>query len=285
MRMSFQYATCSTSKTKLPLDSVEESNTLPALDPTVFRSHRSSFGPSPVPELKRQRPDLFADSTKNDFCANIYHHLLQRSLIDFLARVYRASWKTEPLLVNLGSIGFGRYGGVPSGGIDASQTVLRTPDLDNILDGNFFSRIHIWPSQQLCLPPGSKMAVRVPPSEPGTNGKGEIRIANRFCTITITTETVMPTRTIGEYRVMAGLTEAQAYDLATNLYLLRAHVRYTRWLSGHPQMKTYEEWATQMVTQIKNQFDEQLIWALVKEDDLAATPASSRIASRRSAAS
>jgi hypothetical protein len=253
---------------KLPLDSMDEMNKLPTENSTVFGSHRFSFGQSPVPELKKQRPDLFADKTKNDFSVNIYHHLLQRSLIDFLAMRYWGSWKAEALLFNLGSIGFGRYGGNINPDTSLGRTVLTAADLEKILKGNWFARIHRWPSLQLSLPPDSKIAIRVPAGGPDATGRGEVRISNRFCTITLATEVALPIRTIGEYRIMTGLSDEQVRDLATNVYLLRAHVHYTRWLFGHPEMKAHKEWATQLVNDIRNQFDEQVIWTLVKEDDL-----------------
>jgi hypothetical protein len=78
------------------------------------------------------------------------------------------------------------------------------------------------------------MTVRVPAGGTDDAASGEIRIINRFCTITMETEVALPIRTIGEYRIMAGLSDAQADDLATNMYLLRARIHYTRWLSGHP---------------------------------------------------
>jgi hypothetical protein len=103
-------------------------------------------------------------------------------LIDFLAMLYMGSWKTEALLFNVGSIGFGRYGGVTNESTPLRQTVLKTVDLEKILNGNWFSRIHRWPSLQLSLPPDSKIAVRVPAGGTDANGNGEIRISNRFCT-------------------------------------------------------------------------------------------------------
>src|ERR1035437_533068 len=243
-------------ESKLPQYSVDEMNKLPTEKSMIFGSHRFSFGPSPVPELKKLMPNLFADPAKNEFCRNVYHHLLQRTLIDYLAMHYMGSWKAEALLFNVGSIGFGRYGGAASGDTPHKQTVLKVADLEKVLDGNWFSRIHRWPSMQLCLPPNSKLAVQVPAGGPDDNGNGEIRISNRFCTITISTETALPIRTIGEYRVMAGLSDSQAYDLATNMYLLRFRIHYARWLFGHPAMKAHKERATQMVNEIKNQFDE-----------------------------
>src|SRR5260370_25751029 len=126
-------------------------------------------------------------------------------------------WKGEPLFFNVGSMGFGRYGGAPSGRAPLGQTVLGTVDLEKILNGNWCSRIHPWPPLHLCLPPDSKIVVRAPSGGSDAEGKGEICIRNRFCTITMSTETAFAVRTIGEYRVMTGLSDTQAYHLATNM--------------------------------------------------------------------
>jgi hypothetical protein len=250
-------------ETKLPLDTVEEMNNLPMKNPMIFRSHRFEHGPSPVPELKNQRPDLFLDTTKNDFCRNIYHHLLQRSLIDFLTVLYRGSWKAEAFRFDVGSMNFGRYGVVPQAA--PAATVVETKNIERILDGNFFARIHRWPSPQFSLPPNSKVELRAPAGGSDDNGTGEITLSNPFCTIKLVSEIAFPVRTIGEYRLLTGLSEEQA-SLATNMYLLRVNIHYNRLRSGHPDMKAHKEWATQLTGEIKDQFDEQVIWAKVKGD-------------------
>lgn len=255
-------------ESKLPLDSIEEINKFGADRSMIFRMHRFSNGPSAVPLLKPRRPDLFSDTTKNDFCRNIYHHLLQRSLIDFLAQLYRASWRAEPLRIAVGSIRLEMYGRIPERDAPSRQTLLKTEDIERVLAGNWFATVRVWPSEQLSLPPDTTLTVQVPAGGTDALNKGEIRLRNRFCTITLSTEPAFAVRSIGEYRRMAFLSDTEASNLATNAYLLKANIHYSRLRSGHPEMKVYKDWAAQLVEQIRNEFDEEAIWVRVKEDEM-----------------
>jgi hypothetical protein len=46
------------------------------------------------------------------------------------------------------------------------------------------------------------------------------------------------------------------------------NVEFGRLRSGNPQMPTYKRWATGIVEGLRDQFDEQLIWARTKADYL-----------------
>lgn len=253
-------------ETKLPLEAVDTINKFRINDSSVFSSRRFVLGPSPITLLKSQRPDLL-DANKNNFVRNLYHHLLQRSIIDLLIQIYRGSWKAEPLYFKMGSFAVGRYGGNPKDGEQLEQTILTEREIEAVLRGNWFAQTHVWPPR-LCLPPKTHLTVAVPPGDTDAQTKGEIEISNRFCTIRISTEIVSSIRTIGEYRIIAGLSDEEAYHLASNTYLLRAKVSYTKWLAGNPDMKALKQWAEQLVTQVKNNFDEELIWQQVKDDEL-----------------
>jgi hypothetical protein len=234
--------------------------------PDIFRAYRFSVGRSPVPELKIRRPDLFPED-RNYFARNIYQHLLQRSFIDFLVLLYRGSWKARTLRFDIGSITFGQFGPATEEQ-PISARVLKTNDIERALSGNWFAQIHRWPDPQISLPPGSELTVKPPAGGGDDNSTSEVKISNRFCTITLTVESVFPVRAVGEYRIMAGFSDEQVSDFANNLFVVRARIEYDRLRSGHPDMKVYKLWARQLVDELRDQFDEQLIWARLKDMDM-----------------
>jgi hypothetical protein len=232
-------------------------------EPMIFRNHRFYFGPSQIAELRKQRPDLFPDD-KNNFVRNVYQHFLQRSFVDFLVMLYRGTWRGRALRFDIGLGGIGQYGPAPEP--PQASHILKASDIEQALAGNWFARIPAWPDPQLALPPGSELSITPPAGGGDSNSNSEMRIRNDFCTITVTVESDFPMRSVGEYRIMAGLSDQAVRDFATELYIVRARIHYSRLRSGHPRMKLYKEWAKQLVHELQNQFDEQRIWSQVKEE-------------------
>jgi hypothetical protein len=234
--------------------------------PGVFAEGRFSSGTWQVSELKTRRPDLFSED-KNNFARNIYQHFLQRSFMDFLVMRYGGSWKARSLRFDFGSGGFGEYG--PAPGVPPTDArILKKSDIEHALSGNWFAQIHQLPEPQISLPPGSELIVTSPTGGSDDNSTSEMKITNSFCTITLTVESVFPVRNVGEYRRMAGLSDEEVRDFATILYVVRVHISYSRLKSGHPDMKTYKAWAQQLAGELRKQFDEEIIWARVKDMDL-----------------
>jgi len=52
------------------------------------------------------------------------------------------------------------------------------------------------------------------------------------------------------------------------VFLIKARVEFNRWKSGNPEMADYQAWANQFLTEFKDSFDEQVVWARVKNDYL-----------------
>jgi len=236
--------------------------------PYVFSEFRTRFGPSKVPELKRQRPDLFPDD-KNYFARNVYHHYLQRSLVDFLVVLYRGSWIAQQVRFDIGTGGFGFYGPAQDAKSVPSR-VLKKDEIEKALAGNWFAHINWLPEPELSLPPNSVLKITVPTGGVDQQSPSDLRIENDFCTVSFSVESDYPIRSVGEYRVMAGLSDEDVSDFATDTYVVRARIHYSKLRSGHPDMKRHKEWARQLVDEVRRQFDEELIWARVKEADMRA---------------
>ncbi len=183
--------------------------------------------------------------------------------------LYRGSWKARHLSFDIGSgpSGFGLFGATPEEQPGTSR-VLKTDDIERALSGNWFAKIHFWPDSQISLPPGTELVVKPPTGGGDDNSTSEIVIANDFCSITLTVEFELPIRSVGEYRIMAGLSDEDVRDFATDMYVVRAQIKYSRLRSGHPEMKLYKAWAQQLVDELRNQFDEQLVWTRVKDADM-----------------
>jgi len=50
-----------------------------------------------------------------------------------------------------------------------------------------------------------------------------------------------------------------------NQYSVVEEVTFNRWLTGSPEMPKYKQWATDILTGIQSQFDEQLIWSKTRD--------------------
>jgi len=56
---------------------------------------------SEVPELQKDHPERMADDTSG---ATLYHHLLQKAIIDILAQHHRHAWKTDISRFDIGVV-------------------------------------------------------------------------------------------------------------------------------------------------------------------------------------
>ena len=59
---------------------------------------------------------------------------------------------------------------------------------------------------------------------------------------------------------------AEKEKLATATYIVRFKADFSRWFSGNPDMPKYKRWATQLANELKQQFDEEILWRRIKED-------------------
>jgi hypothetical protein len=123
-------------------------------------------------------------------------------------------------------------------------------------------------AQKLALPPGTALIITPPSGDGDANSTSLIELKNDMCSITLKVENCIPVGDIGEYRVIWGLSDEEAQRLATLMYIVEARIHYSRLRAGHPDMKSYKAWAKQLIDELRNEFDEQIIWARVKENDL-----------------
>jgi hypothetical protein len=232
---------------------------LPAELPSFLLNRRSrSFFWLPG-KLFEQHPEFFRDKDDQTGTA-LNHHLLQKALVDWLGTLYRSNWQSE--IVSFESAGARTMMYGPSGSAPEPSKILDTSDIAKLLEGNKFAGIETGIPPQIALPPFAKLLIT--PPRPGAAGVIEMR--DRFCTISIRTQESSWAGSIGAYKQLAGLSEDDVKQFGIATYLVRFKAEFSRWLSGHPQMPKYKRWASQMVKEMRTQFDEQMLWEAAKTD-------------------
>ena len=222
----------------------------------------SLFAPA---QLARSHPERFNDQNDENG-ATLYHHLLQKAIIDWMGMRYRATWEIEILNLDLPTAVVQQF----QPAVDATEpsVTLSTEQIDKLLQGNIFAGIHTGIPPKLALPPGTQLKIRAPHREKAGWELGEIILKNNFCNLSIQTRYSSWQRGVGSYKRLAGLSDEDDQLLATATYIVTINTTFSRFRSGHPDMPKYESWARQMANELRKQFDEEIIWLRTKEDYL-----------------
>ena len=155
----------------------------------------------------------------------------------------------------------------PSGATPEPSKILTTEEITTLLNGNKFAGINTGMPPQIALPPRATLRITPPHREPnGVMTTGEIRIQNLFCAVSIRTEESSWMRGAGSLARLAGLSDVENQQLGTATYIIRFKAEFSRWFGGNPNVPKYKRWATQLANELKEQFDEQIIWQRTKED-------------------
>ena len=230
---------------------------------TWRRFHEPLFAPA---KLFEKDPKALKDTGDGGSGQVLYHHLLQKSLVDWIGFHYRGSWQTELLNYELPTARVLKF--QPSGATPEPSKIVKTDDITKLLKGNKFAGIMTGIAPEIALPPRAKLTITPPHREPSGIVSGEVRIHNLFCTVSIRTEEWSYQRGIGSLARLAGLSDAEKEKLATATYIVRFKAEFSRWFSGNPDMPKYKRWATQLANELRQQFDEEILWRRIKEDYL-----------------
>jgi hypothetical protein len=236
---------------------------MPANLPWILTSRRftqSQFAPS---QLFAVRPELFT-SAADQTGQSLYHHFLQRAIIDWMGITYRTTWQVEVLQFDLPIGREGRF--QPIEGSSEKSKQLSTEQVETLLEGNWFAHIHSGIPTRIALPPGTELTVIPPRTAAGLSETGEILLKNRFCSIAIKTQNSSYFGGVGSYKQLAGLSDDEALKFGTANYIVRITTQFDWLRSNHPKMALYRTWASQLAEGLRGQFDEQVIWSKTKED-------------------
>jgi hypothetical protein len=192
----------------------------------------------------------------------IYHELLQKSLVDWIASRHFGHWRMELLRFEAGP-GAGtqaQWSPTPDANKEKSK-VLSVDDLQRIFSQNRFAGVHMGPGT-LALPPGTTLNVETPKE---ISAIGKIRFKNKHCTMTIETSPSMGQLGLGGYSRLLGIPSSTS-GYWTQQYIVRINVTFSHWFVGHPRMALIKQWASGIVDGLQNEFDEQVVWRRTVEN-------------------
>ncbi len=212
-----------------------------------------------VPELQRDHPERMADETSG---ATLYHHLLQKAIIDILAQHHRFSWETDISRFDMGMI---EEMAGPSPDASGPSTKLSLEELQQLLKDNRF-RDSRFMQPELTLPRGTNARIKAPVTSATAGEEGEIVFENDFVHLSITTRFSSWGRTLGPYRLISGYTQEKDSEFQRAEYLITIKAEFNRLRSGHPDMSRYRKWVEQIVSELETSLDEQVIWAKTKDN-------------------
>jgi hypothetical protein len=212
-----------------------------------------------VPELMKTHPELMGDNTEG---ATLYHHLLQRAMIDIIARHHRSSWETDIERFEIGS-GTQEFS-APVPGATEPNVKVSFDQIKEALKGNRFAESP-YMRPELALPVGTSLTVTVPTNNGSGAEEGQILLTNDFVRLSIKTQQSMWSRSLGGYRLILGYSYDQDQEFATTQYLVSVEAEFSRLRSGHPKMSKYRRWVEQMVSEIQTELDEQVVWSKTRD--------------------
>lgn len=210
-------------------------------------------------------PDLMPDSKTDPFAGTLYHHLLQRAIVEWLEEKYPKTWEADVFPMTLGETS-----GYMFQSKQVPSRVFSTDELTKKMADNRFSDITgpfgAIEGFGLAVPKGTELKVSTPHRDQAIGEVSELQLHNSFCTISVETRQSMSMSGAGSYKMILGLDQDQAQDsIKTDQYIVIISATFNRFLTGHPEMPKYRKWASDIACGLEDQFDEKLIWSRSKE--------------------
>jgi hypothetical protein len=231
--------------------------------PVILPFRPPNQTPFLVPELEQSSPELLKDDANGMV---VYHHLLQRSIIETLALRYGQSWDTKILRFET-STGNEMTWGASENSVN-SKTLIPWAEIEQNLGGNRFAHARTIFDQGLVLPPDTTLAIQPPRTDQKFGDISSITIDNPFLRLTIQTRASQWGPLSGGYRAMLGVPKRSVTDLRQANYIISIRKEIKRLRTGHPDMPRYKSWAQQITQELQLEYDEQRIWAKAKEEYL-----------------
>ena len=125
--------------------------------PVVALSWRRFNSPLFAPSQLFQRDPKLLQDPDDATGSVLYHHLLQKSLVDWIGSLYRGSWQTELLSFEVPTGRQLRF--QPSGATPEPSKILTTAEITTLLNGNKFAGINTGMPPQIALPPRAKLRI------------------------------------------------------------------------------------------------------------------------------
>lgn len=235
--------------------------------PWLFEGKRFFQAAFTCKQLFDSNPKAFSEPSDPQ---ELYHHLLQKALVDWMSFRYGSSWQIEVTPLSGAGIAARSWG--PAGGEErGDKTLLSKEDLQRLMRTNKFGQFGTPSNQGISLPPRTKLKIIAPQLVHGFEGRemGSIELKNRFVTLLITTKVSYWGQGIGGYAQLLGVSQEDAQKQWGMLnYLVRIRADFNRVLPGNPEMPKHKKWAQDIVSALQDQFDEQALWKRATEDYL-----------------
>jgi hypothetical protein len=216
-----------------------------------------------VPQLKQSSPELLKDDASGMI---LYHHFLQRSIVESLALRYGHSWETKILRFETSTGDMLTFG--PSGNSPGLQKVIPWSEIEQDLGDNRFAHVHTLFNNGLVVPPDTTLEIQAPRTDPKIGETSSITLDNPFLRVTIQTRVSDCGVLFGGYRLMLGEPNDTNTDLRQANFVITFKKEFKHLRTGHPDMPRYKAWAQQLAEELQAEYDEQRIWAKAKEDYL-----------------
>lgn len=216
-----------------------------------------------VPQLKQSDPEMLKDDTGG---AVLYHHFLQRAIIETLAFRYGNSWETKIVRFDT-SLG-NELTTSPTEAATGPKSTIPWEGVQRALSGNRFAQVHTLFDRGLVLPPDTKLEIKPPRTDERLGEISSITLDNPFVRVTTQTRASQWGVLFGGYRLMLGEPSDTNTDLRQATYVISIKKEFKRLRTGHPDMPRYKAWAQQLAEELQLEYDEQRIWAKAKEEYL-----------------
>ena len=216
-----------------------------------------------ISQLGKSNPEMLRDDASG---ASLYHHFLQRAIIETLAFRYSRSWETNILRFDT-SLGSQLTAGPAENAAEPKKTIS-AEELGQKLGGNRFAQVHTVFNTGLVLPPDTTLEIRPPSIDQRLGEVSYITFDNPFVRLTIQTRVSQWGVLFGGYRLMLGQPSDTNTDLREATYVVSIKKEFKRLRTGHPDMPRYKAWVQQVAEELQTEYDEQRIWAKAKEEFL-----------------
>jgi hypothetical protein len=208
-------------------------------------------------DTRNASPNVWAAG--NDGGVRVYHHLLQRAILEALL-MPEVGWGTKvELFAHFGST-FEMKKGETISGDQITHEFAR-----NIFIVTPFLALHA-EGAALTVPPGTRISGTVPDDKVAANRTGQIRLSSRFFDLTIETRMLMRRAVLGgRYALLTGRSwEDPRYGDAS--YAIRVTATASRVYAHHPEMPKYLAWMQTITDYLARAFDEEERWKVIMEN-------------------
>jgi len=214
-----------------------------------------------VDQVRQQDPKALDEPMDIHPGGLVYHELLQKGFIEWIAMRHFANWRMELLRFESGVAQ--EFFQPFAEAAQESSKILSSQELQRRFGGNRFARVHTGMGT-LALPPGTNLTIHTPKTP---DGHGEIHLKNCFCEIKIRTSPGLSMSGIYAYSWLMGI-EPPERGYYTGQYIVRITATFSPVLVGHPRMALLKRWATGILDGLQHDFDEQVVWRRTVENQM-----------------